>query len=139
MSQSGIGAMLHYLGGGSENAPDKYYGRKIVEARLYPSDSEAAGLHLKFDDGVVIRLWDDGQSCCESRYMTTDDDPAELVGQKLVKIEALRHEEKSGEYGDTHEMVFVEVVTELGRVVLVTHNEHNGYYGGFGLTITEAK
>lgn len=130
----GIGAMLHYLGGGSENSAEKYYGRKIVEAAL---DSENERLRLTFDDGVKISIWDDGQSCCESRYMRTDDDLSSLVGHVLVRIEAKNGPDVEGEYGDVHEQVFVEVATDGGFITIANHNEHNGYYGGFGLTITE--
>jgi hypothetical protein len=28
--------------------------------------------------------------------------------------------------------------TDVGFITLTNHNEHNGYYGGFGLTITES-
>lgn len=132
MSQPGIGAMLHYLGGGSENDPAKYYGRKIVAAEM--ADER---LKLTFADGVTIAIWDSGQSCCESRYLTTDDDIAWLVGKVLRRIEAKPGQDKEGEYGDMHETVFVEIGTAKGFVTLVNHNEHNGYYGGFGLTITE--
>ena len=34
-------------------------------------------------------------------------------------------------------MAFLEIGTEIGAVTVVTHVEHNGYYGGFGLTIEE--
>ena len=68
--------------------------------------------------------------------MTTDDDPQSLVGGKLVRIEAKPGPDKDSEY-DVHEQVFVEVATDKGFITIVNHNEHNGYYGGFGLTITE--
>ena len=129
----GVGAMLHYLGGGSANSAEKYYGRTITAAQL---DKEADRFRLTFDDGVTIEIWDDGQSCCESRYMTTDDDPASLVGHKLTRIEAKDGPDEEVDY-ETHEQVFVEVATDAGFITFANHNEHNGYYGGFGLTITE--
>tara|TARA_R110000868_G_scaffold63218_1_gene190520 strand:+ start:72 stop:473 length:402 start_codon:yes stop_codon:yes gene_type:complete len=132
MTQVGIGAMLHALGGGSENAAEKYYGRNIVSAKLTEER-----LTIGFDDGIAIQIWDDGQSCCESRYITTDDDVQSLVGNVLRRIEAKDGPNAEDDYGD-HEQVFVEVGTDQGFITLVNHNEHNGYYGGFGLTITEA-
>ena len=130
MSQPGIGSMLHYLSGGSRHNPDEFYGRKITSAVL--DDNR---LKLSFSDGSGAVLWDDGQSCCESRYITCDDDLSKLVGGELRRIEAKRSEEKSDEYGDPHEMVFIEIGTDECFVTICTHNEHNGYYGGFGLTI----
>lgn len=136
MSKLGIGAMLHQLGGGSDHNTDEFYGRRIVSAEI--KDDR---LRIGFDDGEHIALWDNGQSCCESRYMTTDDNVADLVGKTLTLIEPKKHEEKDCEYGGSHEMVFIEIQakarTKVTTVTLVTHNEHNGYYGGFGLTITK--
>jgi hypothetical protein len=133
MSQPGIGAMLHYLSGGSEHSASEYYGRGIKDAKI--TDEE---LVLTFLDGTEISIWDNGQSCCEHRYMTTDDDVRSLVGHNLARIEA--KEGPDGEGGDEcHEQVFVEVGTDKGFITIVNHNEHNGYYGGFGLTITEKK
>lgn len=127
----GIGAMLHQLGGGSEHSASEYYGRKITAAEI--TDDR---LTLSLDDGKKIAIWDNGQSCCESRYMRTDDDVKSLVGHKLTRIEAKDAPTEADEYGE-HEVVFVEVGTDDGFITIANHNEHNGYYGGFGLTITE--
>lgn len=133
MSQPGIGAMLHYLSGGSKEDPAKYYGRKIVAASI--SDER---IGLTFSDGTKIDIWDNGQSCCEHRYMTTDDNVQSLVGGELRRIEAKDAPNEPDEYGE-HECVFVEIGTDKGFITIVNHNEHNGYYGGFGLTITEGR
>lgn len=123
---------MHYLSGGSEHDPSEYYGRKI-EAASIAEDS----LTIRFADGVTINLWDNGQSCCEYRHMTTDDEVSFLVGKTLRLIEVKKHESKEDvDYGE-HEMAFVEVGVDDGCITIVNHNEHNGYYGGFGLTITE--
>lgn len=71
--------------------------------------------------------------------MTIDDDVKSLIGHKLTRIESKDGPEVEGEYGDCHEQVFVEVATDKGFITIANHNEHNGYYGGFGLTITEVK
>ena len=134
MTEPGFGACLHYLSGGSEHNASEYYGRKITKAVLNEKE-----LRLTFEDGVVITLTDEAQSCCEERYITCDDDVTSLVGGRLVKIEAKDSGEKVGEYGDTHEWIFIEVATDQIPITLQTHNEHNGYYGGFGLSIKEIK
>lgn len=133
MSQLGIGAMLHYLSGGSENSADKYYGKKIKQAELVNDR-----FNIDFEDGTKISIWDDGQSCCESRYITCDDDLSFLEGKTLTKIEVKEVTDTNNEddYGD-HEIAFLEVMVNDGSVTFATHNEHNGYNGGFGLTITE--
>lgn len=132
MGQIGVGAMLHYLSGGSPHAAEEYAGRKIVEAAI-----EDDALRLKFEDGSAIKIYDDGQSCCESRYLTTDDDVKTLEGHTLVSISAKDGPSEEGECGDCHETCFVEVQSSGGFVTLTNHNEHNGYYGGFGLSISE--
>lgn len=133
MSQPGMGAMIHYLSGGSKHDPSEYYGQKITSAEI-KDDALILGLS---PSGKTISIWDNGQSCCESRYMRTDDDVQSLVGHELRRIEAKEAPNIDDEYGE-HEQVFVEVGTDKGFITIANHNEHNGYYGGFGLTITEA-
>jgi|GEM_PF-1159730 len=144
MSKPGMGAMLHYLSGGSKKNASDYYGRRVVAASMskisgYRSigDGEKDALNLTFDDGVTLRLTDEGQSCCEHRYMTCDDDLSKLVGGKLNRIEAKEGPTTSADYGEEHEQIFVEIATDQCFVTVCTHNEHNGYYGGFGLSLDE--
>jgi hypothetical protein len=131
MTHLGLGAMLHALAGGSEESPDKYYGLTIADAKV--SDSE---LSITFDNGVSIKIWDDGQSCCEERFITCDDNASQLVGGKLVEISSSESKYQEDDY-ETHETCFVTVKTDQDLITMTTHNIHNGYYGGFGLTITE--
>ncbi len=130
MSHPGIGAMLHYLSGGSQHSSDEYIGATVTKAEI--TDDK---LNLDFADGRRVSLWDNGQSCCESRYMRTDDDLQGLVGKQVTAI-TVKHTEEPGEY-DAHEIAFVEIACGDSHVVIANHNEHKGYYGGFGLTITD--
>lgn len=131
MSRAGVGVMLHYLGDGSKESSEKYVGRKITDAKF-----ENDTFTLTFEDGISIDITDQGQSCCEHRYMTCDDDLKPLVGQTLKHIIVKDSEDKSGEY-DVHEICFLEVQGDKSSVTFATHNEHNGYYGGFSLNIEE--
>jgi hypothetical protein len=133
MNQLGIGAMLHRLSGGSEHGAEEYYGRTITGASM--SDER---LRLTFTEGPAIEIWDNGQSCCERRYMRTDDNLETLIGGKLVRIEAKDGPDLEDGW-ECHEQVFVEVGTDQGFITIANHNEHNGYYGGFDLTITEVR
>ena len=128
----GLGAMIHSLSGGSSHSSSEYHGRKIAAAEL--SDNR---LRLTFEDGVKISVFDDGQSCCENRYITTDDAVSSLVGHSLTGISSKDGPETVDEWEGTHETCFVEIATDGGSVTLTTHVEHNGYYGGFGLSIVE--
>jgi hypothetical protein len=87
-------------------------------------------LEITFSDGQLV-IWDDGRNCCENRYMTTDDDLSSFVGAKLLGYEAVAVDDTKTEYDECHEQMFVKVETTKGTITLVTHNEHNGYYGGF--------
>lgn len=129
----GIGANLHILSGGSPRNPSDFYGRRISAAHLDADE----GLFITFDDGTKVRLWDNAQSCCEHRYITCDDDLSKIIGGVLQRIEVKQAPDVETEY-DVHEQLFVEVGTDECFIALTTHNEHNGYYGGFGLCIDEA-
>lgn len=132
MNNLGLGVMLAMLGGNKESATvfSAAIGKKITALKLGGDDA----LHFTFDDGTRLKLYDDGQSCCESRYMRTDDDLSHFVGATLLGAEV-----KDGgavedsEYGGVHETQFLDVQTSVGVFQMVTHNEHNGYYGGFAV------
>jgi hypothetical protein len=133
MSMPGLGAMIHILGGGSKEDPKKYIGKTIKKAEF--SDN---AIYLSFDDKSSIRITDNGQSCCETRYMTTSDDFSILLGNKLTGIKVREYKEVEADH-ETHEIAFLEIATDKNSVTVETHNEHNGYYGGFGLNIEEIK
>lgn len=116
----------------TQHSAFEYYGLKILGANIIDNR-----LRLHLDGKKKIEIWDNGQSCCESRYLSTDDDVLSLVGGKLVRIEVKEGPNQEVEYGGAHEICFVEVGTDKGFITLTNHNEHNGYYGGFDLTITE--
>lgn len=90
-------------------------------------------LHFVFDDGTKIKLADEGQSCCESRYMRTDDNLAEFVGAQFLGAEIKDAPSiEDDKYGE-HEVQFLEIKTSKCVFTMTSHNEHNGYYGGFSI------
>lgn len=125
-----VGDSIIYYELDGKNASE-HYGKKIKSAIMTEKT-----LSLTLDDDKTIYVWDDGQDCCEHRYMTTDDDVQSLVGNILIRIEA-KDAACSAERWDVHEQVFVEIGTDKGFITIVNHNEHNGFYGGFSLTVTE--
>ena len=68
--------------------------------------------------------------------MRTDDTLADYVGATLVDCELRDAPTTEVEHGDTHEVQFLAVKTSAGELVLSSHNEHNGYYGGFAMVAT---
>lgn len=92
-------------------------------------------LKFEFEDGSRLTLWDDGQSCCESRYMQTDDDLPYYAGAKFLNAEVRDggvREDENG-YEALHEIQFLVITTDRGTFSMASHNEHNGYYGGFDI------
>lgn len=128
MGQTGIGVMLGILGGNEEtvNSIKSSLGKIIKEASL--SDDK---LNILFEDGTRLLVSDDGQSCCEHRYMVTADTLSEYSGAKVLDFELKDGPDVEDEYGEAHEVKFLDVKTDKGVFQIANHNEHNGYYGGF--------
>lgn len=113
---------------GTAAAVQSSIGKKLKSIKLNGDNVVCA-----FDDGAWLRLWDNGQSCCESRYVTSDDNDKDFAGHTLVNVEireAAKHD--VNEYTE-HEIQFLAVKTDKDEFVATTHNEHNGYYGGFSI------
>ena len=122
----GIGVMLGQMTSNEEtmNCIHAVIGKQIKSVEL-------------IDDQIVLttsegglRLLDDGQTCCESRYMRTDDDLSEFAGAVVNGFELKQAPDQESEW-DTHEVQFLEIATSKGAITFASHNEHNGYYGGF--------
>jgi hypothetical protein len=120
-----------------------YLGMKIYEKALMKTISDLkitpdgdGELHITFDDNTGIVIWDNGRDCCESRYMITDDNLKDFIGSKFMDME-LRNGPNIDD-GECHEQLFLLINTSYGTFTVVTHNEHNGYYGGFSVSIREA-
>ena len=132
--QLGTGVMISMLRGNAESveAFTDAIGKTIAALTLGEDDA----LHFVFDDGSKVKLFDGGQSCCESRYMRTDDTLADYVGAKLLGATIKEAPNMPDEYGE-HEVEFLDVKTDKGIFTMASHNEHNGYYGGFSIRAAE--
>lgn len=126
----GMGVMLGMLGGNAESVEvfKNSIGKKISSVELTDD-----ALKFLFEDNTTLKLSDEGQSCCETRYMTSDDElsyysGAEFLGAEVSEVD---NKESDDEWGGAHEVAFLRVQTSKGVIVAETHNEHNGYYGGF--------
>lgn len=135
----GMGVMIKLLGGGNSDSLELWNARKgKVIAKLEIDDVGDNGLRFDFTDDSALRVADDGRSCCESRYMQTDDDLSKFIGATLNEIEVADGPRIENEYG-VHEQQFLNIHTSKGVFTCVTHNEHNGYYGGFYIAISDPK
>lgn len=119
----GLGVMIGLLSGYAETADaiKASLGKIIASARL-----EDDALQFVFTDGAKLRLWDAGQSCCERRYMQTDDDLSRFTGATLLDFELKDAPDIEG----TDEVQFLDTKTSLGVFQMASHNVHNGYHGG---------
>jgi hypothetical protein len=103
---------------------------KIISYAVFIEDH---GLKLTFEDGTQATIRDDAQYCCESRWVTTDDSVEVLIGGRFLSLtEDYAHTCNEDEEDD---QMFVKVEASTGFVTLCTHNEHNGYYGGFNVVM----
>lgn len=129
----GVGVMIGLLGGNEDSVTtiEKSLNKTIKTVRLV-SDK----LEFEFVDGFKMSIADEGQSCCEHRYMMTDDKLEDYDGAILLGLELKNAPNIEDECG-THEVQFLEIKTSNGSFTMATHNEHNGYYGGFWIVATE--
>lgn len=128
-SVPGIGVMLGMLGGNAESvaAIKDSLGKQI--AALAMTDK---AIRITFADGSVLRLADEGQSCCEHRYMRTDDKLDDFIGATLTDASLVdAPTQRNDDEYDVREVQFLRLTTDKGVLVLSNHNDHNGYYGGF--------
>jgi hypothetical protein len=133
----GLKVMINALSGGDAWAALRdAIGKTIASVAMAKRGEEKWSedcIELRFSDGSGVRVWDDGQSCCEARYMNCDDDLACHAGATLMDAAIKEGPTATGEYGDEHEIEFFELATSKGVISVANHNEHNGYYGGFSL------
>ena len=128
--------MLADLSGddGSSKRIGAAIGKRIAAISL---DNNELRIHADGADPFAL-YDDDGQSCCESRYMSCDDDLNYHVGAELRSIEIA--DAPAIEAGDeSHEVQFLRIITDRGTITVSNHNEHNGYYGGFAIRAREWK
>jgi len=127
--QRGIMANLHYLMGTDREAAaaiQPALNHRMQAIRLVDGDPGEVQIDFRRHR---LTLWDRGQSCCESRYIRTDDDLAYFAGAMLRNIEISAAEEIADSV--VHDIQFLRIITDRGTITFVNHNEHNGCYGGF--------
>jgi len=141
IENAGTGVLLNLLEGGEETVKtwQGSLGKTIASLSMKVEcdkfyDKDVDVLHFAFTDGTRIKVWDDGQSCCEQRYMQTDDNLSDYIGAQLLGGE-VRDAPGTGDEYEVHEVQFFVVKTSKGQFTMCTHNEHNGYYGGFDLKV----
>ena len=115
-----------------------YQGKSICSFLL-----EEEALLIRFTDDSALKLFDEGQQCCEQRYLRSDDDFRAVEGAQFLDAQ-VREAAESAFLVDTnncgiHEVQFLVILTSLGELTISAHNEHNGYYGGFTLSAEEVK
>jgi len=126
----GLGVMIRMLSSREESV---HCMTEAIGKEISTLSYDDKALHISFIDGTKIKLSDEGQSCCEHRYMRTDDDLTSFVGGILIKAEINDAPSIDDEWGEEHEVQFLIITTSKGSFTMANHNEHNGYYGGFSI------
>lgn len=134
-SQDGLTVMIDNLFGdkaGTINALQSAVNHTISDIKL----EDNMNIKITLDTGDILVITDEGQSCCEQRYITCDADLPTYVGKKILNFRqdeyrASDEEQENSEWGDAHEIQNLIIVTDEGNIDFVTHVVHNGYYGGF--------
>lgn len=135
----GLGVMIRMLAdtGASVSAWQASVGKTIASLALTKADGTKQiyedRLVLRFTDGTGVALVDKGQSCCESRYLRTDDDLSYYVGATLLDARVLDAPSVEDPHGEPHDVAFLHVDTDRGTFTVSAHVEHNGFYGGFSI------
>jgi hypothetical protein len=112
---------------------EEFVGKTISKIELF---EEGDGyLVISFEDYVSLKIADKGRDCCESRYMHCEDesDFEYHEGAIFRGCSQASYEDCEGDYDEVHEKAFFNILTSKGVIQLVTHNDHNGYYGGFNV------
>ena len=132
MGQRGFTQNLHAIFGDGGKTAEAYHlvAEKTIDRVWFDNEDNALVVET---GGNVVAFYDAGQCCCENRYMTCDDDLDQFAGAKLLSVEEREGPTEEGEYGEEHETAFLKIVTDKGDITACTHNEHNGYYGGFSI------
>lgn len=135
--QLGMSVLIKRLFGDNSETVAAYNGAvgRVIASAVMDNSIDPNRLVLRFTDSTGIYIFDDGQSCCETRYMTTDDDLASFTGATFNGLELREAPDRETEYGEPHEVQFLLINTSKGVFTLETHNEHNGYYGGFAIEV----
>lgn len=122
---------------------NKASGKRMTAIQLvhgkFASGSSAAyrgvddeGIRIEFEDETKLYIWDDRLPCCESRFMRTDDDLSSFVGAEFIGAEVRDGPTTKSEY-TIDEIQFLVIHTDRGDITMSSHNDHNGYYGGFDI------
>ena len=106
-------------------------GKVIVAAAIGRGEYKEDGMVLQFTDGSGLRIYDGGQSSCEKRYMSCDDNLPYFTGSTFMSAEVREAPAVEDEDGGVHEVEFLVLHTSKGVITVANHNEHNGWYSGF--------
>ena len=101
----------------------------------YEAPLNREGLWIRTDAPGSVLLYDRGQTCYEDRYITIDDDLSEYIGATITGLEEREYRTVSDEGCYVHDAQTVVIHTDRGPLDLVTHVDHNGYYGGFDVCL----
>lgn len=124
------GLPSEYRNSATLDALDDSIGKNINNIWI---DADGVSLIIEHESGI-LNISDNGQQCCESRYMETDDNLKDFIGAIIINFEY-----KDGGFIDpvndtVLEVAFFDIKTTSGIFQIKNYNENNGYYCGFDLS-----
>lgn len=93
-------------------------------------------LTLRLNNDTELILTDQGQDCCERRYMHTDDNLTNFFDSILLNIRIVDGPSIENEDYGYNDSQFLIVDTSKGSFTVVNYNKHNGFYYGFDIQAT---
>lgn len=99
-------------------------------------------IRLETSGHLPLHITDNGQTCCEKHYITTDDTLRDVVGATILRWDHSPREvvDEPSEpecYHNVHGIQWLRLYTTNGVVAFCLHNDHSGSYGGFCLKAEE--
>jgi hypothetical protein len=147
MSKIGFMVMLNSLrdNNDAEEVLKRSIGKTISKIEIQTKEIDVGipadldELRLTFTDQKTLIIYDNGQTCSEHRYMELqDEDISQYEDSSLLSVETQTIDcEWDDEYGGTKECCFLKINTSKGSFTIANYNKHNGYYGGFSISLRE--
>jgi hypothetical protein len=103
---------------------------KVIEKVMLAYDHESReSIIIIFTDGTALNLFDDGQQCCEKRWLASDDKSEDVAGGVLMDVQMEEGVDDEGSE-DILQSQFIRIITDKAPYVVTAYNKHNGSYDG---------
>lgn len=107
-----------------------------IEDFYFPDRSSwpYSGFEIQTNNQIIRFLINSSRCCCEAfGYICTNDNTAEFIGAKILSISSFNEDGTTTLFNNPYrdqaeETVFLDVMTDKGKLQFAVYNSHNGYY-----------